>query len=355
LRIIRKVGIDLIETKRSVILAEKASAGTIRDKDIISLLSKSTVSASDMRCLSHPSLSTSEVKGNLASDPSKRLSDSVLLDQLSTLLFAGSDTTALSISWCIHLLSLNPDHQTRLRQEILSLPANSSSYSDSSGLSSPTFSEAQSCASAGGYSEYFQADAIEALPFLDAVVHETLRLCSPVHSTIRTATQDDTIPISSPVVLRDGTVITPSEGIPIRKGTFVHIPIEGLNMSEEIWGKDAREFKYVGWILEVIYDGTDASSYSPCRWFNLPENARAPTHQGLANVMSFSLGPHSCPGWKLSILETKVFLSVILPHFIFTPAEDIRKSNSILMRPYVFDQFEHGSRLPVKVELYRAA
>jgi len=266
----------------------------------------------------------------------------VLLDQLSTLLFAGSDTTALSISWCIHLLSLNPDVQTRLREEILSLPANSSSYSDSSRASSPTPSETQSCASfssfssAGGYSDYAHTDAIEALPFLDGVIRETLRFCPPVHSTIRTATQNDTIPISSSFVLRDGTETTPSKGISIRKGTYVHIPIEGLNMSEEIWGKDAREF-------------------NPDRWTNLPENARPPTHPGLANVMSFSLGPHSCPGWKFSIVEMKVFLAVILPHFVFAPAEEIRKYNSILMRPYVFDQFEYGSRLPVKVQRYYPA
>jgi cytochrome P450 len=175
----------------------------------------------------------------------------VLLDQLSTLLFAGSDTTALALSWCIHLLSLNPDIQTRLREEILSLPTHSSSYSDSSRSSSPTPSETQSSASfssfssAGVHSEYAHADAIEALPFLDGVIRETLRLCPPVHSTIRTVTRDDTIPISSPIVLRDGTEIKPSEGISIRKGSYVHIPFEGLNMSEDIWGENAREFKYV--------------------------------------------------------------------------------------------------------------
>lgn len=97
---------------------------------------------------------------------------------------------------------------------------------------------------------------------------------------------------------------------------------------------------------------TDTSFTSPDRWTNLPENARAPMHPGLANVMSFSLGPHSCPGWKFSLVEIKVFLAVILPHFVFTPAEDIAKYNSILLRPYVAQQFERGTRLPVKVQRY---
>lgn len=153
------------------------------------------------------------------------------------------------MSWCMHLLSTNPNIQTRLRNEVLSLPANSSSYSDSSRGSSPTPSEANSCSSVSLSSfgsskidsDYALADAIDALPFLDGVVRETLRLCPPVHSAIRTAAEDDSIPVSSPITLRDGTEVT---SIRIKKGSLLHIPIEGLNMSEDIWGSDAQEFKY---------------------------------------------------------------------------------------------------------------
>lgn len=240
----------MVENKRLAILAESTTVSDIQDKDILSLLSKSLLLFLIWVASSDLPLCPSAVKANLAFDPSKRLPDDVILDQLSTLLFAASDTTALAMSWCIHLLSLNTDIQTRLRKETLSLPANSS-YSDSSRESSPTPSETPSCASFPPFSpakvssEYPHADAIEALPFLDCVVREVLRLCPPVHSTIRTVTQNDTIPISSPCVLRDGKEIGPSGGISIRKGSYVHIPIEGLNMSEDIWGKDAREFKYV--------------------------------------------------------------------------------------------------------------
>jgi cytochrome P450 len=145
------------------------------------------------------------------------MTDSEIMDELTTFFFAGSDPIALAITWCIHLLSLNTTVQDRLRQELLSLARPTSS--DSTAIDSM---------------------AIDSLAYLDAVVHESLRICPPVHSSIRFATRDDIIPLSKPVVLRDGT--TTCE-VKIRKGSVLHIPIEGLNTSKEIWGQDAHEFK----------------------------------------------------------------------------------------------------------------
>ncbi|KAG0709098.1 cytochrome P450 [Suillus ampliporus] len=290
-RIINEAGQQLIQSKKSVILAEKASVSEIKEKDILSLL----------------------IKSNLSADVSGRLSDADLLAQLSTFLFAGSDSTALTMSWCIHLLSLHPDIQGRLRHELSSL--------------SPC---ASNSALMSGYSAQSHAEAIDGLPFLDAVVRETLRLCPPVHGTMRVATHDDNIPISSPIVLRNGTIIQAGETILLRKGSYVHIPIEALNFSTDIWGDDARIF-------------------SPDRWSSLPHTARAPSHPGIANLMTFSFGPHACPGWKFSMLQAKIFLATLVPHFVFEPATDIQKSNAILTRPYVYDQFEFGTRLPVKI------
>lgn len=164
------------------------------------------------------------VKSNLSSDPSKGLSDQELLDQLSTFLLVGADTVSLTISWCLHLLSLYPELQTRLRDEILQLPANPAPGTESSSSNLDTA----------------WADAIDALPYLDGVLRETLRLGSPVHGFLRTPVQDEDIPVSSPIKLRDGREVT---SIRVRKGTYIHIPIEGLNMSEDIWGADALEFK----------------------------------------------------------------------------------------------------------------
>jgi cytochrome P450 len=123
------------------------------------------------------------------------------------------------------------------KSHALSMPPDSG-FSEMFSPAMPTFNTTTYCARA-------HADALDALPLLDAVIRETLRICPPVHGTIRAATVDDLIPISHPVVLRDGTVIQKDGHLNIRKGSYVHIPIEGLNFCEEIWGDDARKFKCV--------------------------------------------------------------------------------------------------------------
>lgn len=49
-------------------------------------------------------------------------------------------------------------------------------------------------------------DELNALPYLDGVVRETLRLHTPVASTLRVAVKDDILPLSTPVTDRDGKV-----------------------------------------------------------------------------------------------------------------------------------------------------
>jgi cytochrome P450 len=41
-------------------------------------------------------------------------------------------------------------------------------------------------------------EELNALPYLDAVVRETMRLHAPVPSTFRVATKDDAIPLNTP-------------------------------------------------------------------------------------------------------------------------------------------------------------
>jgi len=72
-------------------------------------------------------------------------------------------------------LTKAPNPQTKPREELLKIPTDN-----------PTM------------------DDLSALPFLDAVVRESLRVHSPVPSTIRIATKDDVIPLNTPFVDKNG-------------------------------------------------------------------------------------------------------------------------------------------------------
>ncbi|KAJ7198930.1 cytochrome P450 [Mycena rebaudengoi] len=299
-RIIRNCGMGLIQAKRQIIMAEKLDF-RYEEKDILSLLKDEAL------------IILFPVKADLSTAASRRLSDSDLLDQLSSFLFAGSDSTALAY----------PEIQDRLRTEIMTAP-------DTTG------SKRNSMSSVSSTSSLMQIDTLEALHFLDGVVRETLRLIPPVHGTVRVATIDDLIPVSESVVLRDGKIIREDEHIQIRKGSFVHIPIEGISLSEDIWGSDARQF-------------------NPDRWRSLPLEAQPPTFPGLANVMAFSFGPHSCPGHRFSLAEIKVTIGTLLPQFCFSPVDglEIGKYNSVLTRPFIRDQLATGGiQLPLRVRKF---
>lgn len=138
------------------------------------------------------------------------------MDQINTFFFAGSDTTSLALDWTFLLLGERPGMQNRLREEILA--------------AFPDQEENQSLDFA----------LIDNLPFLDKVIKESLRLIPPVHSSIRAALKDDIIPTQFPIKLADGTE---THSVPIRKGQFVHVAMEGFNLDKSVWGEDAWEFK----------------------------------------------------------------------------------------------------------------
>ena len=143
-------------------------------------------------------------------------------------MFAGSDTSSLSLTWVLYLLSVYPEVQTRLRTELLTiLPAVP--------LSSLTQDEAASL-----YAK------VAELPYLENVLRETLRLIPPVHSSIRVATQDDVVPTATPVKMStpDGGFVE-EDSFVMPKGCCVHVPIEAFNLDRAVWGPDGWQFKCV--------------------------------------------------------------------------------------------------------------
>lgn len=92
--------------------------------------------------------------------------------------------------------------------------------------------------------------------------------------------------------------------------------------------------------------------HSPDRWNSLPPAAQPPHFPGLANLMTFSFGPNSCPGYRFTITEMKAFLSTILPRFTFALPEgqSIGKRNGLFTRPFVRGKSKMGVQLPLIVK-----
>ncbi|KAH6914090.1 cytochrome-450 hydroxylase [Coprinopsis sp. MPI-PUGE-AT-0042] len=294
--VIHRVAGQLIQEKKHRIAEGVKTGKPYQGRDLLSLMLKSNVAV------------------DLPED--QRMSDEDILNNINTFMFAGSDTSSLTLTWTLYLLATHSDIQDRLRKELLT--AFPDQIADVSTLNED---EIQSI-----------HEILAHLPLLDNVIKESIRMTPPIHSSIRVATQDDEIPTTYPVKLADGTEDT-KRGVKISKGSFVHVAVEGFNLDKEFWGPDAWEF-------------------NPDRWDDQPESAKQ--LPGLYNnTLTFSAGPRSCIGMRFSMIEIKTFLYILLTHFVFKPTKDkIIKSNVVLTRPYISGKFGQGSQCPMLVVPY---
>ena len=224
--VIHRVAGHLIQEKKLKIQKGEEIGVTYDGKDLLSLLREWTNMAQH---LITSCLFLFAVKANMATDlpADQRISDIDILHNINTFMFAGSDTSSLSLTWTLNLLAQNSDIQERLRAELLSVTPASSIE-----LSKLTEDEIQSLHA-----------IISNLPYLHNVTRECIRLIPPVHSSIRVATQDDQVPTIFPVHHRDGTIVMDKSSVHVPKGSFVHVAIEGFNLDKGIWGDDAWEFQ----------------------------------------------------------------------------------------------------------------
>ncbi|KAF8678318.1 Cytochrome P450 hydroxylase [Rhizoctonia solani] len=254
------------------------------------------------------------------------LTESEIIAQIDSIMFAGHDTTSMAIQWALWELTRYPPVQARLRAELAPLVPILKDFVPA-GPSETGHKYADLTGELGDL-----AARLDALPYLEKFVREVLRFHPSVHSTFRVAMKDDIIPVSEPVRNQNGEISKAwvgdhktglsSGGIRIRKGEFIHIPIEGMHLLKSVWGEDAHDF-------------------NPDRWDSLPAKVKA--SPGLyANLMSFSVGPNSCPASRWALVEIKVMLAVMIASFEFTGASPMSAHNFLVGRPYERNKFEKG-------------
>ncbi|KAF8518880.1 cytochrome P450 [Gautieria morchelliformis] len=251
------------------------------------------------------------IRANLSEDPKSKLSETEVMAQLKTVMIAGQETTASTLSWAFYELSRHPGFQSRVREEIKTTRAQ---------------------AAQRGNGELTIAD-LDSMQCLLSVMKETLRYHPILTILSRVAGRDDIIPLSAPQTTKTGEVVT---SITVSKGQRVLISIGAYNRLPSVWGDDADV-----WRPERFLEGV---------------NAKQQTGLGvIANLATFSSGLHNCIGWRFALLEMQTILIDFLENFEFSPAPgdpEIIRSATALMSPMVKGQ-PGRAQLPLTITALR--
>ncbi|KAF1877692.1 hypothetical protein Lal_00040410 [Lupinus albus] len=186
----------------------------------------------------------------------KHENNQLIIDICKNIYFAGSESSALAVSWTLLLLALHPDWQQRVRAEIVEIFGNTLPLSIN------------------------DMDKLRKLKALTMVIQESLRLYGPAVTASRELFAD----------LKLGELTLP-------KGINVWMFLPALHRDPNNWGPDALEFK-----PERFAGGVAAAcKYPQC-------------------YIPFGLGSRICLGQNLSMIEVKVVLSLLLANFYFNPS-----------------------------------
>ncbi|KAF7590670.1 hypothetical protein BBP40_002562 [Aspergillus hancockii] len=201
-----------------------------------------------------------------------------VLDSCGSNIGAGSDTTGISLSAALYYLYRNPAILAKLRDEIDTMAAEGS-------VSDPvTYKEAQG------------------LPYLNAVIKETLRM----HPAVGT--------ILARVVPKGG--VTLASGYYLPEGTHVGTNAWPLHYSPEVYGPDADQFR-------------------PERWL---EDSPQPDYRE-SMMFAFGGGSRTCIGRNISLLELTKALPQIVRNFDFK-FEDGEKPWDVYCAWFVYPKYK---------------
>jgi cytochrome P450 len=194
------------------------------------------------------------------------LSEEELTDTLLSLLFAGYETTAATLTYAIYLISQHASVEEQCLEEI----------------------EQQVCQDSGTFKK-----KPEDYPYLQAVLMETLRLYPPAISTTRSLEKE--------VVL---------DGIPVPKGTYLYIPIWTIQRDSKNF-PEPLAFRPERWADQVPQVSTGGGG--SC-W----ELRDPPPELGNAQAwVPFSAGARSCVGQRFAIHEMTLALAVLVGNLEF--------------------------------------
>ncbi|KAF8817277.1 cytochrome P450 [Phlegmacium glaucopus] len=247
-------------------------------------------------------------RANQSEDPTRRLDEDEVLSQIATLIFAGHETTAATMTWLLYELSRHPDQQRRLREEI------------------------KEARNKRGPGNALQLEDLDILPFFNALIKETLRLHTITICLPREAGKDDAIPLSESIMSKSGEYI---QEVHVKKGQRIILQVSAYQRLPEVWGEDADL-----WNPERFLDSKDDSK----------------NKLGLiGNLLTFSGGIRGCIGWRFAVLQIQGVIAELIQKLEFSlPVEPIDIVGAPIgltdVTPMIRGQPEKGtSQLPLRV------
>ncbi|GAW17744.1 hypothetical protein ANO14919_072100 [Xylariales sp. No.14919] len=223
-------------------------------------------------------------------------------DELFGYIVAGHDTSSTALSWMVKNIADYPEAQTKLRSALRA-----------------AYPEAHAQGRQPSVVDLWKIQ----VPYLDAVLEESLRCDGPI-----------------PVTLREALVDTELLGHKIPKGTAVFLVSDGpdyqcppIPIQESARSPSSREKRLYG-----SWDPSDMHLFKPERWLKTDEKGNVVYDAQSGPMMAFSLGPRGCFGRRLAYLETRIVLALLVWNFEFHKLSDSLSSrdsyDTITKNPY---------------------
>ncbi|KAK6150761.1 hypothetical protein DH2020_015693 [Rehmannia glutinosa] len=138
----------------------------------------------------------------------KHAEKTFLVANITTLLFAGRDTSGALLTWLFYLISTNPLVENKILEEIRQIISPPKHYI------------------------FYKAEELSKLVYLQSALTESLRLFPPVPVIIRDPIREDVLP----------------SGHKVDQKTKIILCTYAMGRMPEIWGEDCGEFKPERWI-----------------------------------------------------------------------------------------------------------
>nr|AKH03523.1 cytochrome P450 3026D3 [Paracyclopina nana] len=187
----------------------------------------------------------------------------VIVATAIVLMVAGYDTTGTTLAYACYQLSKNPDIQDRLRAEIEEVTGDSDMP--------------------------INYESIQKMNYLDQIISETLRFCSPIAIIQRNTTKDYKIP---------------GHDLVIEKGNDVWINVMQMHTNPKYY-PNPHEFNPDHFTREA------KANRNPCAF------------------LPFGQGPRGCLGMRFALLEAKLALANIIRRYNLHPSEKTKEPTEL--------------------------